>query len=138
MRTMSLTFVAGAALLALPVPAFAGGSAAGPIPSTIEIDDYRVDGDEVVLGGAVSSPRRSCERGRKVAIVGYDALLPPRVIGTDRTGRRGRFEVREPIPLFEDFAYPKVKRKRLRTGRICKVARGEDLNTSGRAAGQVH
>ena len=124
-------------LTCVGVPLALAGGGDG-IPSTAIIDDYRVEGDEVVFGGLVESPRHACEKGRRVVVIGRNEDDDStRVLGRDRTGRLGRFEVREPIPFSEDFAYAKVKRKRLRTGRVCKADRSEELSTAGRFGGQT-
>jgi hypothetical protein len=111
----------------LVVPAFAGQR----VPSTVEIDNYHVEGDEAVFSGVVSSPKHACEKRRKVIVVGTDPVTETRVLGKHKTGPRGGFEVREPIPFGEDSAHAKLKRTRLDNGTKCKGARSEEINTSG-------
>jgi hypothetical protein len=128
----------GLTCLTVPLALGAGGGDADGIPSTALIDDYHSEKDVAIFSGRVGSPRHSCERGRRVVVIGRDkADDSTRVFGRDRTDRTGRFEVREQIPFFEDVAYAKVKRKRLRTGRVCKADRSEEISTAGRVGGRA-
>jgi hypothetical protein len=125
-------------LTCLTVPlSLAGGGDADRIPSQVSLDDYHGDKDEAIFSGDVVSPRHACEKGRIVTVVGtdFDGSNPHR-LGRDRTGGTGRYEVRKKIPFFADLAYAKAKRKRLRTGRVCKADRSEEISTAGRRGGQ--
>jgi hypothetical protein len=129
-----LAGIAVAAALALPIALAAAG---GPtVKSEVTIDDYHAEGNVVIVTGAVESPRAACRKGRTVVVTGRDdATGDTRVFGRDRTGRNGRYEVREPIPFEEDFIHTKLRRKRLRTGAKCAGDRSEEISTAGRAAG---
>ena len=128
---MAGRLIAGAfALLAIAVAPAIGGQR---VPSTVEIDNYHAEGDEAIFSGVVSSPKHACEKGRKVIVIGRDeqAGNATRVIGSDRTGPQGRFDVREQIPFFEDYVWAKLKRARLDNGTKCKGARSKEISTAG-------
>jgi hypothetical protein len=101
--------------------------------STVEIDSFKAEMGNAIFSGAVESPRRACERRRKVIVIGRDeqADNARRRLGTDRTNRRGRFTVTEPIPFAEDFVFAKVKRAELDSGAKCLRDRSPEISTAG-------
>ena len=121
-----------AALIVLVIavaPAFGGQR----VRSDVEIDNYHGEGDEVVFSGVVSSPKHACEKRRKVLVIGRDeqAGNAKRIMGRDRTGPQGRFDVREQIPFLEDYVWAKLKRARPDNGTKCKGARSKEISTAG-------
>jgi hypothetical protein len=121
-----------AAFVCLWLPTALAG--AGPTVKTkVLIDGYEAVGDEVRFSGRVGSPRRACEKRRRVLVIGRDVEAgdATRVLGRDRTGPRGRYLVAEQIPFPEDFARAKVKRVRVSDGKACSGDRSPEISTAG-------
>jgi hypothetical protein len=127
-RFAGLIAVVAAAIVA---PIALGGQ--DKFKSTVEFDNFEAEAGNAIFSGSVESPKRACERRRKVVVIGRDeqADNARRRLGTDRTNRRGRFTVSEPIPFQEDFVFAKVKRAELDSGAKCLRDRSPEISTAG-------
>ena len=132
-RTLT-TAALGLAAFAAPIAlAGGGGGGADGIPTRVVIDDYQGNAKQVLVAGHLEARRKACRKGRTVLVIGRDyETSDTRVFGRDQTGRLGRFQVREPIPFSEDFIHALAKRKRLRSGRVCKADASPALSAAGR------
>jgi hypothetical protein len=96
------------------------------IPSRVSIHDF-VDSttSEHVFAGRVRSDKRACKRHRTVLlkVEGQAGSL-----GSDRTNRRGRWEIRLPSPdSYSGDFYARARRK-AKENFVCKPAESERIH----------
>jgi hypothetical protein len=84
---------------------------------------------ELVFFGHVHSPKASCRRGRTVQlrVVDRSGNQPPVNLGTDRTDRSGRWEIRLPSDgLAGDYVARALRRSTPKL--VCRSARSDPVD----------
>lgn len=96
--------------------ALAGG---GGVKTNVTLKSVEPQG----ANGRVTSPKKACVRGRKVTLhYVIKGEKNPRV-GSDKTNRKGKFEIEE--PLFAGAYYAKVAKKSLGKKGYCKAKKSK-------------
>ena len=114
LRRLAVAALAACVLFAL-VPS---GAAALKYKTTIRLTEGGPTGAE----GKVSSPKPACRRNRKVELFRENEFDEdePMSYGTDRTNRRGNFEMQ--VALLAGDYFARVARRRLANGDLCRGA----------------